>query len=54
MKLLSEDRFDEARKAFQAALEFDFGFALAEEALLDTPRQGATFEGMRVAVRAGP
>ena len=53
LKLLAEDRFDEARKAFRAALEFDPAFALAEEALLGTPTQGATFEGMRAELRAG-
>ena len=53
LKLLAEDRFDEARAAFGAALVFDPAFALAEEALLGTPSQGATFEGMRAELRAG-
>lgn len=52
LKLLAEDRFDDARKAFRAALQFDPGFALAEEAFLGTPSQGATFEGMRTELRA--
>ncbi len=54
LSLLAEDRFDEARVAFQAALGFDPGFALAEEALLATPDAGATLEGIRAQVRAGP
>ncbi len=53
LKLLDEDRFDDARKAFRAALNFDPAFALAEEALLGTPRQGATLEGMQAEVRMG-
>lgn len=53
LKLLAEDRFDEAREAFRAALVFDPAFALAEEAFLGTPSQGATFEGLRTEVRAG-
>lgn len=39
LQLLAEDRFAEAREAFVAALGFDPGFALAEEALLDTPER---------------
>ena len=53
LKLLAEDRFDEARAAFGAALVFDPAFALAQEALLGTPSQGATFEGMRAELRLG-
>lgn len=53
LKLLAEDRFDEARAAFGAALVFDPAFALAQDALLGTPSQGATFEGMRAELRAG-
>ena len=54
LALLSEDRFDEARAAFRAALGFDPGFMLAEQALLDTPEQGATLEGIRAEVKARP
>ena len=47
LQLMAEDRFDEARKAFRAALEFDPAFEMAQEALAGTPSQGATFEGLR-------
>lgn len=53
LRLLAEDRFDEAKKAFYAALEFDPAFALAEEAFLNTPEQGATLQGIQAEVRAG-
>ena len=53
LQLMAEDRFDEARKAFRAALEFDPAFELAQEALLGTPSQGATLESVRAEVRAG-
>lgn len=52
LKLLAEDRFDDARKAFRAALAFDPAFELAQEAFLNTPSQGATLEGIRAEVRA--
>ena len=50
LKLLAEDRFDDAKQAFKAALALDPAFALAEEALLGTPNQGATLEGIRAEV----
>lgn len=53
LKLLAEDRFDEARKAFREALQIDPGFALAEDKLLDTPEQGATLDSIRAGLRAG-
>ena len=53
LQLMAEDRFDEARKAFRAALEFDPAFALAEEAFLSTPNPGATLDSIRAEVRAG-
>lgn len=39
LQLLSEDRFAEAREAFTAALGFDPGFGLAQDALADTPER---------------
>ena len=54
LQLLSEDRFDAARKAFQEALQFDPQFALAEEALLGTPDQGATVDSIRASLRPRP
>lgn len=42
LQLLAEDRYAEAREAFVAALGFDPGFALAEEAFLATPERPAT------------
>jgi tetratricopeptide (TPR) repeat protein len=50
--LLSQDRFDEARKAFSAALVADPGFALAQEAFLDTPERAATFDELRSELQA--
>lgn len=50
LQLLSEDKFDEARKAFAAALEFDPAFLLARDALSGTPQQGATLDSVRAAV----
>ncbi len=51
LQLLAEDRFDEARQAFQAALAADPRFDLAQEALLDTPEQGLTLEQMKARLR---
>jgi hypothetical protein len=51
LSLLAEDRFDEARGAFQAALGFDPAFALAEDALLATPEAGATLDSIRAQAR---
>lgn len=53
LKLLDEDRFDEARKAFLAALAFDPAFALAQEAFLNTPERAATLEEIKAALPAG-
>jgi hypothetical protein len=44
---LAEDRFDDARAAFRAALTFDSGFVLAEQAFLGVPDQGATLDTVR-------
>ena len=52
--LLAEDRLDEARKAFASALEIDPAFVLAEEALLGTPDQGATLQGVRAELQSTP
>lgn len=51
LKLLAEDRFDEAREAFYAALEFDPGFALAKEAFLNTPEKLASLEEIKAQLR---
>jgi len=53
LQLMAEDRFDDARKAFRAALEFDPAFELAQESLSGTPSQGATLESVRAEVRVG-
>lgn len=53
LKLLEEDRFDEARQAFRNALKLDPGFVLAEQAFLDTPEKPATLEQMRAELRSG-
>lgn len=47
LNALAADRFDEARAAFRAALAFDAGFALADEALAATPAKAATFDEVR-------
>lgn len=52
LELLAADRYDEARQAFYAALEFDPDFALAEDAFLGTPEQGATIEKVVAELRA--
>lgn len=49
---LAEDRFDEARAAFRAALNADPGFALAGQALQAVPAQGATLESVRAELGA--
>lgn len=49
---LAEDRFDDARAAFRAALNFDRGFVLAEQALLGVPEQGATLDSIRAELGA--
>ena len=40
LQRMAEDRFEEARKEFRAALELDPAFVFAAEALLSTPTQG--------------
>lgn len=52
LSLLAEDRFDEARTAFHAALGFDPGFALAEEAFLATPEKVATLAEIEAEARS--
>ena len=52
LKLLEEDRFDEARQAFRNALALDPGFVLAEQAILDTPEKAATLEQIRAELQA--
>lgn len=49
LELLAEDRFDEAREAFAAALGLDPAFVLAEDALLGTPARAASFDELRAA-----
>jgi TolB-like protein len=51
LELLGEDRFDAARAAFREALALDPAFALAEQALLDTPDKPATVEQIRAELR---
>jgi tetratricopeptide (TPR) repeat protein len=51
LQLMAEDRFDEARAAFQAALQADPAFELAEQALWDTPEQGLGIDEIRARVR---
>jgi TolB-like protein len=51
LALLAEDRFDEARQAFLAALRFDPGFALAEQAFHAVPARAATIEQIRAEVQ---
>ena len=53
LSLLAENRFDEARQAFRAALGFDPGFALAEQAFLATPEQPASLDQIAAEARAG-
>lgn len=53
LSLLAENRFDEARQAFHAALGFDPGFALAEEAFLATPEKAARLDEIEAEARAG-
>ena len=53
LQLLADNRFDEARAAFGAALVIDPAFALAASALQGTPEQGATLQSITAAVRAG-
>jgi hypothetical protein len=48
LQRLSEGRYDDARRAFRAALAADAGFALAESAWLDTPAREATPEQIRL------
>ena len=52
LSLLAEDRFDEARLAFAAALKIDPAFALAQESLLDTPERPATLQQIQDTTRA--
>jgi hypothetical protein len=49
---LAEDRFDDARAAFRAALTFDPGFALAEQAFAGVPEQGTTLDSIRAELGA--
>ncbi len=53
LSLLAENRFDEARQAFHAALGFDPGFALAEDAFLATPEKLSTLSEIEAEARAG-
>lgn len=52
LKLLDDNRFDEARQAFGKALAIDPAFAMAEQALLDTPQKLVTFEQIQAEVKA--
>ena len=52
LALLAQDRFDEARRAFHAALEFDPGFALAQQAFVATPGKPATLAEIEAEARA--
>jgi tetratricopeptide (TPR) repeat protein len=52
LQLLAEDRFEEARLAFRAALDIDPAFALARESLLNTPSRVATLEDIKAELRA--
>jgi TolB-like protein len=52
LQLLAEDRFAEAREAFVAALGFDPGFVLADEALQATPERPATLDEIAAAAPA--
>ncbi len=52
LKWLAEDRFDEARKAFRAALDIDPAFLLAEEALLGTPEKAASIADIQSELRS--
>jgi tetratricopeptide (TPR) repeat protein len=54
LALLAEDRFDEARAAFLAALRLDPGFALAEQAFHTVPARAATIDDIRAELRATP
>lgn len=51
LKLLDDNRFDEARAAFRSALGHDPAFELAAEALLDVPEKPATLAEIQAAVR---
>ena len=53
LRLLEEERFEEARQAFYAALNFDPEFALAEEAYLNTPRRNLGLEEIKAEVTSG-
>lgn len=52
LKFLAEDRFGEARSAFQLALRFDPNFTLAEAFHLATPERVLTLEQIQVEARA--
>lgn len=52
LQLLAEDRFAEAREAFGAALGFDAGFTLADEALQATPERVASLPEIATAASA--
>jgi TolB-like protein len=52
LQLLAEDRFAEAREAFGAALGFDAGFALADEALQATPERAASLPDIAALAQA--
>lgn len=47
LEALAENRFDEARQAFLAALRLDPDFALAEDAFLAAPERPATLQEIR-------
>lgn len=53
LRLLEEEKFEEARKAFYSALNFDPDFTMAEEAYLDTPSRKQSLEEIRAAVGSG-
>jgi TolB-like protein len=52
LSLLAEDRFDEARQAFRAALALDPGFALAEQAFESVPEKRATLQEIQAELRS--
>lgn len=53
LALLAEDRYDDARQAFRAALALDPGFALAEQAFDSTPQRPATLQEIQAGLRQG-
>ena len=53
LRLLEEEKFEEARQAFYAALTFDPDFALAEQAYLDTPARARGLEEIKTELATG-